>query len=189
MEAAGKLDVQALHKDELPAIKAQQPGRVKAEWLERRNRDLLRQCSPRAEEIVVASALVLGVSQADLSHAVERAWNRGATVFFADSGLSLAPEAGVAGINAAMRDWQRARESVRTKPGRTAGYIAAAEKKRAETALKLKVVRPLWLSTKPDRMSMAEISAEADLSPKTIYRAVNDRQLPVRPRIKRRRSA
>lgn len=183
MERAGKLDLDGMHQDELPAIKAKQPGRVRPEWLERRNRDLLRQTKPRPdEEIVVASPLVLGVSQADLSHAIELAWNRGATVFFADSGLSFPPDAGVAGINAAMRDWERAHEAARTKPGRTAGYIAAAIKKRERTKAAVKIARPLWHDTKRNRLTTEQIADRVKLSAKTLYQ-----ELGRRPAVKRGR--
>lgn len=184
MEKAGKLDLEGMHQDELPAIKAKHPGRVRPEWLERRDRDLLRQTSPRPhEEIVVASALVLGVNPPDLAGAMARAWNRGATVFFADSGLSFPPEAGVAGVNAAMADWERARESARTKPGRTAGYIAAAIKKRERTKAAVKIARPLWRDTKRNRLTTEQISDRVKLSAKTLYQ-----ELGRRPAVKKGKS-
>ena len=175
------------HQDILPDAKAKHPGRVKAEWLVARNKDLLRPSSRRAEEIAVASPVVLGVNQADLAGVLARAWDRNATVFFADSELSFPSDAGVAGINAAMADWQRARDLVRDTSGRRAGYLAAAEKKRDTTKRKLRIIRPLWMSTKPDRLSVVQIAEKAELSTKTIYRAVEERQLPHRPRIKRGR--
>lgn len=183
MEKAGKLDLEGMHQDILPAIKAKHPGRVRSEWLECRDRDLLRQTSPREEEIVVASPLVLGVTPPDLAGAMALAWNRGATVFFADSRLSFAPDAGVAGVNAAMADWERARTAARTKPGRTAGYIAAAEKKRADTKRKMKVARPLWKDTKPGRMTVEQIAAHVGTSTKTLYNELHDR-----PRVRKGRS-
>lgn len=186
LQRAGKLaGDREPHKDILPEVRAKHPGRVKAEWLVSRNQDLLRRTGARVEEIAVASPLVLGVSQADLAGVLARAWERGATVTFVDSGLSFAPEAGVTGINEAMADWQRARDQVRDTSGRRAGYLAAAEVKRDTTKRKLRIVRPLWMSTKPDRLSVVQIAAQAELSTKTIYRAVEDRQLPHRPRIKR----
>lgn len=181
MQDAGKLDTDGrVHRDELPAVKAKHPGRVRPEWLERRNNDLLRRTGARAEEIVVASALVFGVSQADLSHALECAWNRGATVVFIDSGLSLPPDAGVAGVNAAIRDWDRARESARTKPGRTAGYIAAAIKKRERTKAAVKVARPLWRDTKSGRMTVEQISDHVKISAKTLYQELGRRPMAKR---------
>lgn len=183
MEKAGKLDLDSMHQDILPAVKAKHPGRVRAEWLERRDRDLLRQTSPRPhEEIVVASALVLGVNPPDLAGAMARAWNRGATVLFVDSGLSFPPEAGVAGINAAMADWERARESARTKPGRTAGYIAAAIKKRERTKAAVTKARPLWRDTKPSRLTAEQVSERCGISPKTLYQELGRRPPVRRPR-------
>ena len=188
LQKAGKLeDPERAHQDILPDVRAKHPGRVRAEWLVARNKDLLRPSSRRTEEIAVASPVVLGVSQADLAGVLARAWDRNATVFFADSELTFPPDAGVAGVNAAMADWQRARDAVRDTSGRRAGYLAAAEKKRDTTRRKLRIVRPLWMSTKPDRMSVVQIAAKAELSTKTIYRAVEERQLPHRPRIKRGR--
>lgn len=186
LQKAGKLeDQERAHQDMLPDVRAKHPGRVKAEWLVARNKDLLRPSSRRTEEIAVASPVVLGVSQADLAGVLARAWDRNATVFFADSGLSFAPDAGVAGVNAAMADWQRARDVVRDTSGRRAGYLAAAEKKRDTTKRKLRIVRKLgWSSTSPDRLSVQEIAKQSGLSSKTIYRAVEDRQLPHRPRIR-----
>lgn len=186
LQKAGKLeDLERAHQDILPDVRAKHPGRVKAEWLVARNKDLLRPSSRRTEEIAVASPVVLGVNQADLAGVLARAWDRNATVFFADSELSFPPDAGVAGINAAMADWQRARDAVRDTSGRRAGYLAAAEKKRDTTKRKLRVVRKLgWSSTSPDRLSVQEIAKQSGLSTKTIYRAVEDRQLPHRPRIR-----
>jgi len=169
--------------DILPAVKAKKPSFVRPEWLTERNEGLLRHTSPRAEEIAVATLLALSPSEADLVYALERAWIRKATVVAVDSGISLPPDAGVAGVNRAIADWQRAKASARTKPGRALGWQAAAAKKVAETDRKLPIARPLWKSRKPDRPSVAEIVALSGLSAKTLYNRLHER-----PAIERRKS-
>jgi len=164
-----------VYRDILPAVKAKKPSFVKPEWLEVRNEHLLRRTNPRPEEIAVATLLALAPSEADLSATLELAWKRKATVVAVDSGISLPPDAGVAGVNAAIRDWQRAKAAARTKPGRALGWQAAAAKKRDDTDRKLPLARPLWKSKKWDRPSVAEIEAISGLSAKTLYNRLHER--------------
>ena len=172
-----------IYRDILPAIKAKKPSFVKPEWLEVRNDHLLRQTRGRPEEIAVATLLALAPSEGDLVAALDLAWKRKATVTAVDSGISLPPDAGVAGVNAAIKDWQRAKASARTKPGRAIGWQAAAAKKRDDTDRKLPLARPHWFSRKPDRLSVAQIEAISGLSQKTLYN-----RLHARPAIERRKS-
>jgi len=175
IEAGKGSDPDRFFRDILPAVKAKKPSFVRPEWLDSRNTGLLRPARPRAEEIAVATLLALAPSEADLSACLERAWKRGATVTAADSGISLPPDAGVAGVNRAIADWQRAKASARTKPGRAIGWQAAAAKKRDTTDRKLPLARPLWKSRKWDRPSVAEIEAISGLSAKTLYNRLHER--------------
>lgn len=81
----------------------------------------------------------------------------------------------------AMDDWERAKAAARTEPGRLEGMRVAAERRRAETLRKVKVARPLWRSTAPDRLSVEQIEEAAQLSGKTLYN-----ELGRRPRIRRK---
>lgn len=182
LEAAGVLELGRLYMDKLHAHRAKKPAHISPDWLEQRNKDLLRASGREhnGEEIAVATITVLAPNEADLVNVIESAWARGATIRAIDSGVSIAPNAGVAGVTTALKDWQRSKAVARTKPGRTAGYIAAAEKKRADTSRKVKLARPFWNDTSPDRLSAQQISDQVELSLKTLYR-----ELRMRPRVRR----
>lgn len=179
---AGKLDPNHAYKDELPEAKAKKPSFVKPEWLAGRA-DLLRPSGRRTgEEIAVATLPVLAPNETDLVSVIRQAGARRATITAVDSGFRLiAYQATIEDIEAAIKDWQRSKASARTKPGRTAGYLAAAEKKRSETDRKLPIAKPLWNSRKWDRPSVQEIAAVSGLSTKTLYN-----RLPPRPRRERK---
>lgn len=180
IEAGKGSDPDRFFRDILPAVKAKKPSFVRPEWLDSRNTGLLRPARPRPEEIAVATLLALAPSEADLSACLELAWKRGATVTAVDSGISLPPDAGVAGVNRAIADWQRAKASARTKPGRALGWQAAAAKKRDDTDRKLPAAKPLWRDRRPDRLSAQQVAVKVGLSVKTLYE-----RLHARPKVKR----
>ncbi len=185
LEKAGVLEPDHVYRDELPERRAKHPSRINPEWLTSRA-ELLRPSGRRSpEDIAVAALTVLAPTQADLATALVQAQARNAFVRAVDSGFLFGPKDGPASVALALQEWQRAKAAVRTKEGRTAGYLAAAAKKRADTKEKLKLVRPLWLDTKPDRFSVEQIGVQCELSPKTIYRAVKDGDLPRRPRMRK----
>lgn len=176
LEKAEVLDGAYLYKDELSDRQAKYPARVRPEWLEQRQA-LLRPSGRRSgEEIAVATLLALAPSEADLVAVIARAGTRRAHIHAVDSGFGLACDlAAPQGIQQAIEDWQRAKASARTKPGRTAGYLAAAEKKRAETKRKLPPAKPLWRSRKPDRLTEAQIAERVGLSAKTLHQELGRR--------------
>ena len=165
---AGVLDPDRLYKDVLPASQVKKPSLVRPEWLIERNKDLLRASGRRgSDEIVVATMLALAPTERDLMEVIDRAASRGATIRAIDSGVTIKPDSGLRGGRAALDDWHRAREAARTKPGRTAGYIAAAEKKLAYTERKLPEARRLWRD--PDNYTVEQVEELAGLSRKTLY--------------------
>lgn len=171
--------------DELAASKAKKPGTVQPEWLVQRNDYFLRKTGARrpGEVAAVATLLALGVNQTDLAKAISAALARRDTVQAADSGFSIGPGAGPAQMTAALEDWERAKKDAQTKPGRREGNRVAAEKKRAETLRKLPPARPLWRSTKPDRLTGAQIAEMVGLSEKTLFQ-----ELGRRPAVKKGKS-
>ena len=185
LERAGVLEPEHLYTDELPARRAKHPSRINPAWLTSRADFLRPSARRRAEDIAVATLTVLAPTEADLVDALAKAQARNAFIRAVDSGFLFGPKDGPASVAVAMQEWHRAKAAVRTKEGRTAGYLAAAAAKRAETKRKLRIVRPLWLETKPDRLSVEQIGERAELSPKTIYRAVKDGDLPRRPRVRK----
>lgn len=180
---AGALEPERLYRDVLPAGQAKQPGRVRPEWLKERQ-SLLRPTGRRGDDtICIATLLALGVNEADLIDTLTAAAeHRQATVKAVDSGITISPDGGMEALNAAVKDWQRAKASARSKPGRTAGYIAAAEKKRARTMATIKVARPFWRDTKAGRLTTEQIADKVELSVKTLFA-----ELGRRPAIKRQR--
>lgn len=175
LEKADVLHPERVYKDELSDRQAKYPARVRPEWL-RQRQSLLRPSTRRQDEIYVATLLAMAVSEADLVAVIAQAGARGAHIHAVDSGFGLACDlATPQGIQQAVEDWQRAKASARTKPGRTAGYLAAAEKKRAETKRKLPPAKPLWRSRKPDRLTEAQIAEIVDLSPKTLHQELGRR--------------
>jgi hypothetical protein len=179
----------SLFQDTLRADRAKKPSYIRAEWLIERD-NFLRKTHRRGETLVVATPLALAVSQRDLTKTlIEAAENRGATVLFADSGLAIAPDAGMAGADAAIGAWLDALEKATKKTSKIAGNIAAAAAKRKRTAEKLKVAEPLWpLST--DEISTEEIARRSGLSVKTLYNDLGQRSLAQAKRLRseRRRS-
>lgn len=175
LEKAEVLDPERVYKDELSERQAKYPARVRPEWLEQRQA-LLRPSSRRQDEIHVATLLAIAVSEADLVAVIAQAGMRRAHIHAIDSGFGLACDIATAeGIQQAIEDWQRAKASARTKPGRTAGYIAAAAKKRQETMRKLPPAKPLWRSRKPDRLTEAQIAERVGLSAKTLHQELGRR--------------
>lgn len=168
LEAAGVLEPDRLYKDELPPAQAKKPALVRPEWLVQRNDGLLRSSGRHgSEDIAVATLTALAPNQRDLADALTKAATRKAFVRACDSGFLFGPKDGPDSLVLAMDDWQRAKDRARTKPGRTAGYLAAAEKKLADTERKLKIARPLWRN--PDGYTAAEIEVLSGLSWKTIH--------------------
>jgi hypothetical protein len=181
LEDAGALDPSQLYQDTVRADVAKQPARVRPEMLTERTA-LLRATRPRQNEVIaVATPLALGVSERDLIDSLAAAGkNRKAAVLFVDSGLRIAPDDGMAAAAVAAAAWQKARQDVRTKPGRIAGNVAAAAKKLADTEKKLPAARPLWRSSRPDRLTAAQVADKVGLSVKTLYS-----RFRARPRVKR----
>lgn len=181
---AGVLEPGRLYRDVLPVAQAKQPGRVRPEWLKERQ-SLLRPTGRRGDdEICTATLLAIGINEADLIDTLTAAAeHRRATVRAIDSGIIIAPDGGMEALNAAVKDWQRAKATARSKPGRTAGYIAAAEKKRARTLAAVKKARPLWRDTKPGRMTTEQIAEKVEISVKTLFA-----ELGRRPVVKRSQS-
>lgn len=180
---ADVLEPDRLYRDDLPASQARQPGRVRPEWLMAR-KALLRPTGRSGNDpIYVATLLALGVTEADLIDTLTAAAeHRRSAVIAIDSGITIAPDGGMQTLNEAVKDWQRAKAKARTKPGRTAGYIAAAEKKRARTLAATKIARPLWRDTKHNRLTAEQIAEQVELSAKTLYS-----ELGRRPAVRRQR--
>ena len=173
-------DASTSYRDTLPAERAKAPGRVRPEWLTERAA-MLRPSARKHDQIHVATLLALAVGAHDLFTVLADASKRNATIRAADSGLEIPPSGSVCHVSEAVQDWLRAKATARTEPGRLEGMRVAADRKRAETMRKLKVARPLWRSTAPDRLTTEAVAEAAELSIKTIYN-----ELGRRPRIKRK---
>lgn len=178
--AASELwDAGRVYRDILPTRQAKMPGRVRAEWLEERAA-LLRPTSRGGGDVIaVATMLVLGISEADLVAALAGAAARRATVVAVDSGVSIAPDAGAAGVALAVEDWQRAKQVTRTKPGRIKGNIAASEAKKRRTLAKLPEARKLW-GLPTEEIATEDIAERVGLSVKTLYTYLGRREVAQR---------
>jgi hypothetical protein len=172
----GWLDEYSLFLDELPAHRAKNPGRVQPEWLVVRD-EFMRRTSRRGETVVVATPLALAVSQRDLTQTLATlVKNRSATVLFADSGISIPPDAGMAGADVAIGAWQDAMKKATTKTSRIAGNVAATAAKKRLTAEKKKIAEPLWPLPTED-ISSEEIAQRSGLSVKTLYNELGPRSI------------
>ena len=178
---AGVLEPDRLYRDVLPASHAKRPAQVRPEWLVQRDA-LFRPTARNAPDTVyVAAMTVLGVRETDLAYALALASTRRSTVIALDSGVTVTPDAGAAGVNAAMVDWARAKRSGQTQPGRRIGTQAAAEAKKARTLAKLPEARKLWRLPSQEMATM-EIAARAGLSVKTLYSYLGRRAVAQRRR-------
>jgi hypothetical protein len=179
---AGVLEPDRLYRDVLPTSHAKRPAQVHPEWLETRNQHLFRPTKRNVPDTVyVAAMTVLGVRETDLAHALAMASERRSTVVAVDSGVTVTPDAGAAGVNAAMADWARAKRSGQTQPGRRIGTQAAAEAKKARTLAKLPEARKLW-RLPPREMATMEVAARVGLSVKTLYSYLGRREVAQRRR-------
>lgn len=176
------LDRQQLYQDMLTDERAKRPNRISPEWLTERAR-LLRPSSRKGDQIHVATLLALAVSEADLVSVLAAATGRSSIIFAHDSRKDFPPGGDATDVARAIDDWQKAKEAARTEPGRLEGVRVAAEKKRARTLKAVKVARPLWRDTKPNRLTTAQIAEQAGVSEKTLYS-----ELGRRPAIRKGRS-
>jgi len=176
LRQADVLEKDKLYLDELSPARAKRPAQVHPEWLEQRAVLLKPTARKSGETIAVATLLALGVDEADLVSALALAAARRAVVVAADSGLTVSPVDGAAGISAAVQDWRRAKRDAQTKPGRRLGNTAAAEAAKARTLAKLPVARPLW-ARPTEEISSVEIAERAGLSVKTLYAYLGRREV------------
>lgn len=170
-------DADASFRDALPADRARAAGRVRPEWLVERAA-LLRPSGRRSETIYVATLLVIAVTESDLVKVILAAAGRNAAIMAQDSRFTIPAHATAEVVGAAITDWQRAKMLARTTGGRLIGVEVAAERRRADTARKVKVARPLWRDRRKRRLSTEQVAEEVGLSVKTLYQ-----ELGRRPRI------
>lgn len=164
-----------LYQDVLSAAHAKKPSHIQPEWLTRRA-EMIRAMDGGAPcTIHVATLLALGASEADLIAVLTAADAMRAVVIAHDSHFEAHPGAGMQGAHAALEDWHRARRNAQSRPGRAAGNRAAAEKRRRQTLAKIKEARPLWRDTRPDRLTVEQISEKVGLSGKTLYAELRGR--------------
>lgn len=182
---ANVFDPSRVYRDDLPARQAKLPGRIRPEWLTERDAMLRPTARNGGDTIHVATMPVLAPSEADLAAALAAAAAKGATIVAVDSGVSIGPDAGAAGVVTAIADWQRSKATARTKPGRIAGNIAAAEAKKRRTLAALPEARKLWPLPSTE-MSSEEIAARVGLSVKTLYSYLGRRQVAQRRNGKQR---
>lgn len=167
-------DEEVSFRDALNADRAKAPGRVKPDWLVERAA-MLRPSGRQQDEVHVASLLVLAVSEADLVDVLAAAAGRNMAVVAHDIGQTIGPCRTVTCVASALHEWREAKLRARTEPGRLEGVRVAAEKRRAETLRKVKVARPLWRDTRPERLSTDQVASETGVSVKTLYAELGHR--------------
>lgn len=133
---------------------------------------MLRPTSRRGGETICVAALgCLAVSPADLATVIAAAADRQATIEVVADGLTIPPNPSAAVQAAVQATWEQRRRQGLHEAGRMAGQRASVARRNAKVAAAVAKVEGAWSTDRP----LADLAAEAGVTPKTLYKYLGRR--------------